>query len=283
MGLGAQSIAWDDALVDLLVQRGGRVVRFDNRDVGLSTKTEADVDVTTAFLSMVAGEHVDVPYLLDDMAADAASLLDHLGLESAHVVGASMGGMIAQALTIGYPDRVRSLTSIMSTTGDRDVGQPSPDVAPILIQARPVDREAAIEQGVVTSRLIASRDHFDEPRTRERVAAAYDRAFHPKGVGLQLLAIVASPSRTEALREVRVPALVVHGDADPLVHPSGGLRTAEAIPGARLEMVPGMGHDLPEAHWPRIVDAIWDIVERAESERTAADPGAAAGQAPAPA
>ena len=264
MGLGAQGHVWDEEMLLAFVDRGFFAIRFDNRDVGLSTKPGGiDADVVTAgILSAFGGETVEAPYVLADLAADAVSLLDHLGTESAHIVGASMGGMIVQQMVIDHPARVRSVTSIMSTTGDRDVGQPDPSVAALLLQPPAADRDAAIESSVSVGRAISSPAHFDEDAARRRAEVSYDRCFYPEGVSHQLLAILASPSRSEALGSVRVPALVIHGDSDPLVTPSGGRRTAEAIPGAELLELEGMGHDLPPVLWPTIIESVTKLAAR---------------------
>jgi len=263
MGLGAQLQAWDVEFVQAFVDRGFFAIRFDNRDVGLSTKPEVgEIDVVARVLAAFGGEQIEAPYLLRDMATDAVGLLDHLGIASAHVVGASMGGMIAQTIAIEHPERVRTLTSIMSTTGDPDVGQPDPSVLPVLLTAPPADRDAAIANGIASSRAIGSPEHFDEERARIRATEAYDRCFYPAGVGHQLLAIVASGSRSEALAGLSVPTLVIHGDADPLIAPSGGQRTAAVIPGAELLVVEGMGHDLPMLFWPPIIEAIVSLAAR---------------------
>jgi pimeloyl-ACP methyl ester carboxylesterase len=259
MGLGAQMIVWDDEFCALIAARGFRVIRFDNRDVGLSTKIEGGP--TPDLLAAFTGDASSASYTLDDMADDAAALLDELGITSAHVMGASMGGMIAQTLAIRHPQKVQTLTSIMSTTGALDVGQPDPAVIPLLLTPPPVDRAGYIEHSVGGSRVLTSPGFpFDEERTRARAAESYDRCFDPAGGARQLLAILASGDRTPALGSVRVPTLVVHGDADPLVTPSGGRATAAAVPGARLLMIPGMGHDLPREAWETIVDAIVELV-----------------------
>lgn len=262
MGLGAQMVAWDDEICHALVDRGFFVVRFDNRDVGLSTKIDTDVDVMTQILAAFSGQPIEAPYLLTDMAGDAIAVLDDLGIEAAHIVGASMGGMIAQTIAIEHPERVRSLTSIMSTTGDSDVGQPNPEVLPLLLQAPPADRDAAIAAAVEVSRLIGSPDHFEEDRARTRATRSYDRCFYPAGVGHQLLAIVASGSRSEALARLDVNTLVIHGDADPLVNVSGGERTAEVIPHAELLVLEGMGHDVPSTYWATVIEAITALAIR---------------------
>lgn len=266
MGLGAQMISWDEEFCDALAERGFSVIRFDNRDVGLSTKIDApEVDLLSAITSALAGEATAAPYLLSDMAADAWGLLDALDIQRAHLVGASMGGMIVQAMAIQHPERVLSLTSIMSMTGEQPYGQPDPEVLPLLLEPAPSEREANIAHSVESSRRIGSPEHFDEERARARAERAYDRCFYPRGVGHQLLAILASGSRDEALRELDVPALVIHGTADPLVTPSGGEHTAEVLQGSELLMLEGMGHDLPPYYWPQVIDAICAVAARARS------------------
>ena len=263
MGLGAQMIAWPVELCDALVDRGFHVIRYDNRDVGRSTKI-ADVggDFMSAFAAAAQGEPVEVAYRLSDMAADAVGLLDALGIDSAHVVGASMGGMIAQAIAIEHPGHVRTLTSIMSTTGEPEVGQPTPEAMQMLLRPAPTTREEAIEASLASWKVIGGPEHFDEERVRAQAAAAYDRCFNPAGTARQLLAIVASGSRADGLRGLDVPTLVIHGAIDPLVTPSGGRRTAELVPGAELLMLPTMGHDLPLAVLPQVVDAITALAAR---------------------
>lgn len=264
MGLGAQMIAWEDDFCQALAGRGFHVIRFDNRDSGESTWIHApDLQLMESLLEAFAGQPVNAPYLLSDMAADAAGLLDALGIPAAHVVGASMGGMIAQTLAIEHPDRVLTLTSIMSTTGEPDVGQASEESTAALLEPAPTDRDAAIENAVRTSRMISSPDHFDEEHTRARAAKSYDRAFNPAGVGRQLLGILASGSRAEQLARLSVPTLVVHGRVDPLVGFSGGERTAELIPGAELLALDDMGHDLPPAHWATVIEHITALASRA--------------------
>jgi pimeloyl-ACP methyl ester carboxylesterase len=266
MGLGAQMILWDEAFCEELAARRHWVIRFDNRDVGLSSKLDgAGVpNVIAALTAGMSGGEVDAPYRLSDMAADAAALLDVLDLPAAHVVGASMGGMIAQALAIDHPTRVLSLTSIMSTTGDRSLPQAKPEAMAALLTPPPADREGNIERAVNVFRTIGSPGFpFEEERFRERAALSYDRGFHPEGVVRQMVAILASGSRRNALRSVRAPALVIHGEDDPLVPLAAGIDTAESIPGAELMTIPGMGHDLPRPAWPRIVDAISKLTARA--------------------
>jgi pimeloyl-ACP methyl ester carboxylesterase len=255
MGLGAQLIAWDDEFVEALARRGFYVIRYDNRDVGRSTWFD---DAGVPDIAAIVGGEEPVPiYLLADMASDAAGLLDALGIPTAHVLGASMGGMIVQSLAIQYPDRVRTLVSIMSTTGDPSVGQPHPEVLATLLAAPPTDREGAIDQSVKMWSVIGSSGFpFHEERIRAKAAAAYDRGFHPDGTARQTVAVLASPDRTSDLAQVTAPALVIHGESDPLVDLSGGRATAEAIPGASLWTIPGMGHDLPLELFEEIADRV---------------------------
>ena len=267
MGLGTQMIHWDDELCAMLVERGHRVIRFDNRDVGHSTKLvdHGVPNLMAAFATAARGGTVESAYTLSDMAADTAGLLDALDIGSAHVVGASLGGMIAQTLALEHPSRVRSLTSIMSTPGDRDLPGASPAAAAALLTPAPPDREGNIARGVQVFRAIGSPGFpFDEDGVRERAGWAYDRCFHPAGSARQLVAIMAAGGRREALRTLRVPALVIHGADDPLVPLACGVDAAEAIPGAERLIIEGMGHDLPRAVWPRIVDAIAALTARAE-------------------
>ncbi len=264
MGLGAQLTAWDEGFCALLVARGHLVVRFDNRDIGKSTWIDTpDLDVPAAVLAAIGGDPSGAPYRLEDMALDTVGLLDHLGIDRAHVVGASMGGMIAQTLAIEHPGRVRSLTSIMSTTGEPSVGSSDPELLPILVGARPTDREGSIEFGVTTARAISSPDHFDEARARARATTDFDRGLNPLGVPRQLLATIASGSRADGLSHLDLPALVIHGRQDRLVNISGGQRTAELVAGADFLAIDDMAHDLPVAHWPRIADAIAALTGRA--------------------
>jgi pimeloyl-ACP methyl ester carboxylesterase len=254
MGLGAQMTLWDEDFCRALASEGFHVIRFDNRDVGLSSKIEGGPapDLGKA----MAGDASSAAYTLWDMADDAVGLLDALGIAKAHIVGASMGGMIVQAMAIKHPDRVLSMTSIMSTTGNPAVGQPKPEAMAALLSPPPATREEAVEQGVKTWKTIGGTYPFDEAMLRERQGAAYDRCFYPIGTARQMIAILAGGDRTEALKQVRVPTLVIHGDEDSLVTPSGGAATAEAIPGAELLKVPGMGHDMPIQVQPQLVSAI---------------------------
>ena len=259
MGFTAQMTAWEESFCEQIASNGFHVIRFDNRDVGLSSRIDGEVDVTKLFM----GELEAVPYALDDMADDAAGLLDFLGIDKAHIVGASMGGMIAQLVAIRHPEKTLSLCSIMSTTGDREVGQPTPEAMAALMAPAATSREEAVARGVAAGRVIGSPVHFDEAKAAKRAGDAYDRAFDPKGVQRQLGAIGSQADRTEALAKVTAPTLVIHGAADPLVQPSGGEATAKAVPGAELRVFEEMGHDLPEPLWPEIVDAIVANARRA--------------------
>jgi pimeloyl-ACP methyl ester carboxylesterase len=255
MGLGAQQVDWPDEFCELLAGRGFHVIRFDNRDIGLSTWF--DELGTPDLPAIFGGDPSSVPYLLADLAADAAGLLKALAVPRAHVVGASMGGMIAQQLVIDRPDLVASVCSIMSTTGDRTVGHPTPEAAAALMRPPATSRDEAIAGAVATSRVIGSTGfEITEAELIRRAESKYDRAFHPQGTQRQYAAIVASPDRTAALGGVTVPTVVIHGEADPLIDVSGGRATAAAVPGAQLLVIPGMGHDLPRALWPQVVDAI---------------------------
>jgi pimeloyl-ACP methyl ester carboxylesterase len=264
MGLGVQMLWWDERFCQMLAGRGYRVVRFDNRDVGRSTKLEGGPrpDVMAA----LAGDVSSASYVLADMADDCVGLLDELGVEAAHVVGASQGGMIAQTVAIRHPERVLSLTSIMSTTGDRAVGQPHPEAIPALLTRPPAGRDGFIDFVVGAWKVIGSPGfEVDEEALRARAGASYDRGIFPEGTARQLVAILASGDRTEDLRRLDVPTTVIHGTNDILIDVSGGKATAAAIPGARLELIEGMGHDLPRQLWPRLVDLIVENAERARA------------------
>jgi pimeloyl-ACP methyl ester carboxylesterase len=274
MGLGAQMVLWDERFLDLLAAEGFRVIRFDNRDVGLSAKIERSgiPNVRRSIVRSVLGLDVEAPYTLSDMADDAVGVLDALGIERAHVMGVSMGGMIAQTVAILHPSRISSLTSIMSHTGDRLSGTGRPHAIRALLQKPPRSRDEAIERHVALFRVIGSRGlGADEARLRERAALAYDRCFYPPGIARQISAILASPSRTHALRFVRKPALVVHGTRDPLIRPAGGRATARAIPGAELLMIDGMGHDLPPGAWPSVTRGLRRIADRARTRPQTAE------------
>ena len=251
-GLGSQMIRWPQGFIDLLVGNGFRVIVHDNRDVGLSQKF-ADASETPA-------------YTIDDMAADTVGLLEHLGIDSAHVAGMSMGGMITQVIAIRHPERVRSIASIMSATGDDQVLSTDPDVAAIFSTPAATERDAAIEQDVGSRRVMAGPGFpFDEDAARDLAARCYDRCYAPDGRMRQMLAVMSSPGRAKRLAEVEVPAVVIHGTGDRLVPLENGRRTAEAIPGATFVEIDGMGHDLPAGAWPTIVDAIASNARRTTS------------------
>jgi pimeloyl-ACP methyl ester carboxylesterase len=262
MGLATQMIGWDEGFCSLLAERGFRVVRFDNRDIGRSTVLR-DAGAPS-LIDTLTNRRASAAYLLHDMGADAFGLMDHLEIDAAHIVGASMGGMIVQQMAIDRPERVRSLVSIMSTTGSRWTGLPTLKAFGVLFSKRPSDRDAFIERGVHTFKVIGSPSYpFDEERVRNLASRAYDRGVSQAGVARQLHAITASPDRTSSLEGLALPATVIHGNRDPLVRPSGGRATAKAIPGARLKIVDGMGHDLPRELWPVFADEIEATAARA--------------------
>lgn len=262
MGLATQMIAWPEEFCSLLADRGFRVVRFDNRDIGRSSKI--DSAGVPSRIDMMTGRRATAPYLLRDMAHDTFGLMDHLGFDFAHLVGASMGGMIAQAAAIEHPERVCSMVSIMSTTGSRWTGLPSFKAFGVLLGNPPKDRDGVIERAIKTFKVIGSPAFpFDEERVRDVAGRSYDRGHSAAGALRQLHAISASGDRTQSLRNLEVPTTVIHGSRDPLVRPAGGRATARAIPGARLRIIDGMGHDLPRAVWPEVIEAIASNAARA--------------------
>jgi pimeloyl-ACP methyl ester carboxylesterase len=263
MGLGSQMVLWDDRFCETLAARGFHVIRFDNRDVGRSTiLRELGVPSRT---QLFVRDRRAAKYALDDMAGDSAGLLRRLDIDAAHVVGVSMGGMIAQLLAIHHPRRVRSLVSIMSTTGNRRVGQAHPRLWPRMVRGPRRDREGYIRDFIESYEAIGSPSYPpDHERMRRRAERCFDRGLHPSGAARQLAAVVTAYDRTPFLAELNVPTTVIHGSADPLVRPSGGRATADAIPGARLLMLDGMGHDMPPALWPQIIDAICDTAAAAD-------------------
>lgn len=265
MGLGAQLIAWNSELCSRIADKGFFVIRYDNRDVGLSTTFDSHhVNMANAVKQALSGEPVEAPYTLSDMAADAVGLLDAIGVAEAHVIGASMGGMIAQTIAIEYPQRVLTLTSVMSTTGARKVSRPTPEFTELFMQKPADGRDGAIELALKVQRTIGSRKYFDEGKVRQLAAEAYDRMYCPAGIARQILAILASGNRTSQLRLLNVPTLVIHGRDDVLVPLDAGLATAEAIPGSDLLVLDDMGHDLPEPLWDNILDALLTHVSSVE-------------------
>ena len=265
MGLGTQMVAWRPDFCRELAARGFRVVRFDNRDIGRSSRVDAPVPTLAqlALRSPKAGA-----YRLADMAQDAVGLLDHLGVRRAHVVGASMGGMIAQTMAARHPERVLSLTSIMSNTGNRWTGQPHVKLLPVLLRPGPrTDRDAYVEHVAHVWDLIGSPGFDrDESEIRRIAGESFDRGVDREGGARQLGAVIASGDRTEELGRITAPTVVIHGTADRLVRPSGGRATAKAIPGARFVPIEGMGHDMPREVWPQIIDEIARVAERAREQ-----------------
>ena len=260
MGFTAQMTGWEEGFCRAIAERGRFVIRFDNRDCGLSTKLDGvTVDMPTFLEALLTGDPSKVPsapYALADFADDAFGLLTHLGIESAHIVGASMGGMIVQTMAIARPERVRTMTSIMSTTGEPEYGQGTPEAMGALLAPPPADRTAYIEQAASLWSVWSSKTLFDPAKAKVRAAEGYDRSYYPEGAPRQLAAIISSGSRADGLRSLTVPTLVIHGLDDALITPSGGERTAALVPGAQLMLVEQMGHDMPEPLWPQLVDAL---------------------------
>lgn len=259
MGIGAQLVLWPEGLCDMFAARGFRVIRFDHRDVGLSTRLDhlPVPSVSRALMSIVTGLPSGAPYALEDMAGDVAGLLDVLEIERAHVFGVSMGGMIAQTMAITHPERLRSLTSMMSTTGKRGVLTTEPRALKALLSPPPRTKEEAIAQHVAFSRVVRGSGYeADEGAVAATAALAWERGSYPRGALRHLGAIAATGDRTARLKFVRTPTLVLHGTADPLMRPVGGELTARAIPDARLRWIEGLGHDLPRGVWPLLVDLI---------------------------
>ncbi|MFT3800569.1 MAG: alpha/beta hydrolase [Burkholderiaceae bacterium] len=259
MGLGAQMIAWDPDFCRQLAERGHFVVRFDNRDIGLSTKlASAGVpDIQALVMATLQGKPVTAPYTLDDMAADTAALIDALDLGPSHVVGASMGGMIAQQLAVRQPDKVRTLTSIMSSTGNPNLPPAKPEALAALMTPAPIELDAFLANYQKVWNVLRGSEFPEEAaRDLERGREAFRRGLNPAGVARQMAAIFASGNRKAGLAAIKAPTLVIHGDIDPLVPVEGGIDTADAIPGARLVRVPRMGHALPVGVWPEVIGAI---------------------------
>ena len=266
-GFTSQLTSWDVAFCERLVAGGLQVIRFDNRDSGLSTALDGvEVDVAAVMTAALAGQPLPpVPYTLSDMAADAVGLLDHLGIERAHVLGASMGGMIAQHLAIEHPSRARSLISVMSMTGEPEHGTPEPEALAVLLSPPAADRDAYIAMAPNTA-VWSSKRYFDPDLARAHAARQFDRRFYPPGGPRQLAAIYAAGERSAGLAALAVPTLVIHGLDDTLITPGGGRRTAELVPGSSLLLVADMGHDLPEPLWPLVTGAIFGFVAVVDAE-----------------
>jgi pimeloyl-ACP methyl ester carboxylesterase len=271
MGLGAQMTLWPVAFCETLAARGYRVIRFDNRDVGLSTHfVEAGVpDMGEVFASLAGGKAPKVPYTLDDMADDAVGVLDALHIPRAHIVGASMGGMIAQLVAADHPEHTLTLTSIMSTTGNPALPRATPEAMAVLTNRPPSpteDEAAFLTHSVAAARVTGSPGYpAEEAALRERILADVKRAYNPTGFSRQMAAITATGDRREKLKHITAPTLVIHGEADPLVPLAGGQDTATSIPGAELLTLPGMGHDLPLALYDTLIDAIVGATRRAKA------------------
>lgn len=269
-GLATQLIAWPQQFWDTMNQAGFRTIRFDNRDVGLSQKFDGQIpDLRAISKAVREGGKVETPYWLADMAADAAGLLDALGIESAHIAGASMGGMIAQLVALDHPVKARSLISIYSTTGDPSLPRSSPEAQKALTSVPPSDaRDVVVAHSVENRKTCASTAWpFDEAYFRAKTEAAYDRCYYPEGVARQYAAILAGPPRTERLKTLTLPTLVLHGSADMLVNPAAGRHTADCIAGAQFHQIEGWGHDMPPLAVPVITGLIVPFVQKVEANR----------------
>ena len=268
IGLSLQLIDWDEKLCQQLAQQGHYVIRFDNRDAGLSSKIEeAGVpDVMKTIEAMMKGETINPPYSIEDMAADSVGLLDALDIKKAHVCGMSMGGMIAQTIALNYPRRGLSLISIFSNTGDPEDPQGKPEIMELLSTPAPNEREAYIEFHTKLSNTLSGSSFTCDPEwLRNHLARRYDRTFYPQGVARQFVAILTQKNRKPALRSLSIPTLVIHGSDDPLVPVGCGKNTAAAIPEAKLKIIDGMGHDIPDGGaWPQIIDAIVDHTHKVD-------------------
>lgn len=271
MGLGAQMTRWPQGFVDKLAAQGLKVIRFDNRDVGLSEKIEAAglPDMPAIIQAIMSGQKPDVAYTLDDMAADAVGLLDALDIGRAHVVGASLGGMVAQLVAADHPHRTLSLTSIMSTTGNRALPPAAPEAMAVLNNRGPdphEDLEGYLAHSARGASVIGSPAYPQDPaKQREDALASFRRAYYPPGFARQYAAAVACPDRRPKLATINTPTVVIHGAADPLVPLAGGQDTAASIPGAELKVIDGMGHDLPAPLFDEIIEAIMVAVSRARA------------------
>jgi pimeloyl-ACP methyl ester carboxylesterase len=267
MGLGTQMVAWREDFCRQLVERGFFVIRFDNRDSGRSTSMDGR---PITLRELITKRVKEPPYTLGDMADDAIGLLDHLGVEQAHIVGASMGAMIGQHLAMRHPGRVLTLASIMSTTGGRFVGRPKLAIIPLFLSKPSGGKEDYVERAVKLFHAVGSKKLFDEEYVREGAALSWDRGVNVAGTGRQLAAITADRNRSKRLARITAPTVVIHGKDDRLVGPSGGKATAKAIPGARLVMIDDMGHDLPRPVWPKLIGAIVENTKRAGGKEVVA-------------
>lgn len=261
-GLGGQAINWHEEFCWGLADRGFLVIRFDNRDAGLSQFLDDPVDLHAAAAAFLGGAAVEAPYRLTDLATDAVGLLDALGIDRAHVLGSSLGGMIAQTIAIEHPSRVQSLTSLMSTTGERDLLLPEADVLALLLEPVGPSLDDALASARRWAGAVGSPDHLDDELIVEMTRRAFERSPRRDGTLRQLVALVASPSREAGLAELGVPTLVVHGTADRLIRPEGGRRTAELVPGAQLLELEGMGHDLPRYFWAPVIEQVTALAAR---------------------
>ncbi len=262
-GLGAQCIGFEDDLCERFAALGLRVIRFDNRDAGLSTHLGTPVgDVGEALLAALAGEVPEATYGLSDLAGDAIALMDSLDVSAAHMFGTSMGGMIVQMIAIEHSSRVKSLTSVMSTTGEPEYGTPEPECLAALMAAmtRGVTREERVQSDIDLQAVIGTVGGWDSQAVRRRAELSVDRSYDPDGTSRQALAVLSAGSRAETLPGVETPTMVMHGDKDRLVTMSGGIRTAELIPGAQLRILEGMAHDLPPQYWDRVVGTVGDLL-----------------------
>jgi pimeloyl-ACP methyl ester carboxylesterase len=265
MGLGSQMISWVPELCELFVQKGFYAIRFDNRDVGLSTKFD-DVGVPNVMQAVNKarnGEDIDPPYTLEDMADDAVGLLDALNIEKAHVCGASMGSMIAQVIAYRHPSRILSLVSIMGSTGNPELPEPKPEAMQVLVVPMPSKKERYLKESVKRWRVLWGSYPYDEELRKELAEQAYNRSFYPDGQTRQLIAILANGDRREKLKDIKVPTLVIHGKEDPLVPMEGGIDTSKNIPGAELLLIDKMGHSLPPEVWPKVISAITENASKA--------------------
>jgi len=266
-GLGAQMIDWDEEFIQLLVDHGFFVIRFDNRDVGLSTKIEeaGEPNMMEAYIAIQAGKPFEPPYTLEDMADDTVGLLDALNIEKAHICGTSMGGMIAQLMTLRHPTRVLSLTSIMSSTGNPDLPRGDPEVGKVMMTPAPSERDGYVKYYVKLRRLQYGSFPYDEAKNRVIAGRFFDRSFYPPGIGRQSLAIMVNGNRKSKLSSIKVPTLIIHGSEDPVIPVEGGKDTQEAIPGSKLIIIEGMGHSLPLEAWGQISDAITENASKAQA------------------